>query len=92
MQQNMLQIFEVESRSFEIIVSSDVDRDGLCWELWEHLLTERILLSELFRNDGTKTIQYTSFKHVIPFEVLEKFIKNFNSAGGKEFIPDFHDK
>lgn len=88
----MLRIFEVEGRSFEIIVASDVDRDGLGWELWEHLPTKRILLSELFRHDDTRTIQYTSFKHAIPFEVLEKLINNFSSTGGKEFMTDLYDE
>lgn len=82
----MSQIFKVGNRSFEIIVASDVDRDGLGWELWEHLPNDRVFRSEIFRRDDTKTIEYWATEHTITFEALERLIKDFNSTGGKDLV------
>jgi hypothetical protein len=84
-----MMVFSINNRHFKIIVASDVQRDGLGWELWEHKDGTDILLSEIFRSDESKTIDYIAYKtsdHIIPLEALEFLIGHFNSTGGRNFL------
>ena len=76
-------IFEVDKRNFEIIIASDVQRDGLGAELWDKEKND--LIAEIFRNDDLKTVSFYCEKCNLPFEVIEKLIKEFDKRVGRTF-------
>jgi hypothetical protein len=75
--------FEVEYRQYEIVIASDVSRDGLGCELRD--LNTNQLLVEIFRDDNLKKIQFYSSEIDVPFEVIEKLLKAFEERVGREF-------
>jgi hypothetical protein len=76
-------LFEVENRRYEIIIASDVVRDGLGCELWD--TDKNQMLVEIFRNDNLKRIHFNSSETDVPFAVIEKLIQVFNDRVGREF-------
>lgn len=78
--------FKADNRTFEIIVASDVDRDGLGIELWDR--DNDKMLMEIFRHDDKRKITFFSEKQEIPLEVLEKYLADFEKRVGKEFQED----
>ncbi|HEX8349315.1 MAG TPA: hypothetical protein VF598_05095 [Hymenobacter sp.] len=85
--------FTVEDRRFEIIHASDVStRDGLGWELWEHVDGNRLILFEIFRHDDLKKMEFSTYERAdIPLEALEIVLNDFNTNGGRDFI-DYPDE
>ncbi len=75
--------FAVDNRRYEIMIASDVIRDGLGCELWDADKNE--MLIEIFRNDQLKQIQYYSEAIDVPFEVIERLLKAFEERVGREF-------
>ena len=76
-------IFEVEKKNYEVIIASDVQRDGLGAELWDKEKNE--LIAEIFRNDYLKTVSFYCKKCDLPFEVIERLIKEFDKRVGRTF-------
>lgn len=86
-------LFTVDNRQFEVIVASDTDFDGLAWELWEDITTERshdrIYLLQIIRHDDSKKIAFKTFESFnIPIEAIEKLFDSFNTTGGRDFMED----
>ena len=71
--------FTLENITYELILASDVIRDGLGLELWNK--NENKLLIEIFRNDSKKKIEFYSEKSDLPFEIIEKLLEEF----GRQF-------
>jgi hypothetical protein len=76
-------IFEVENKQYEILIASDIHRDGLGCELWD--IETNQLLMEIFRSDMLKKIQYYSVEINLPFEVIEKLLEVFEKRVGRDF-------
>ena len=81
--------FEVDNKQYEIIVASDVERDGLGIELWDH--GSDLMLMEIFRHDKKKKITFHSGNFDAPFEVVEKLIQDFEERVGRQFQEDYLD-
>lgn len=57
---------KIDDRFFNIIVASDVDVDGLVWELWEEVFDSCQLIMSITRHDDVKKIDVTIFRaHII---------------------------
>ena len=75
--------FTLENITYELILASDVIRDGLGLELWNK--NENKLLIEIFRNDSKKKIEFYSEKSDLPFEIIEKLLEEFELKVGRQF-------
>ena len=81
--------FKVGNKTYEIIVASDVQRDGLGIELWDR--DKDIFLAEIFRHDDKKKFTFHSENFDAPFEVVEKLIQDFEIRVGRQFQEDYSD-
>jgi len=68
---------------YEIIIASDIDRNGLGIELWNKAKNK--MIAEIFRNDSLKKIDFFSIECNLPFEVIEIFIAEFEKEIGREY-------
>lgn len=75
--------FSIDNIEYELIIASDVIRDGLGIELWNK--SENKMLAEIFRNDDKEKILFFSEKIEIPFEAIEKLIIGFNERVGRDY-------
>lgn len=75
--------FAVDKKTYELIVASDIERNGVGVELWDKDNNE--MLVEIFRNDNLKQIQFFSTGCFIPFEVIEKLAREFEESVGRKF-------
>lgn len=82
----MFMNFKVDDRTYEIMVASDVQRDGLAIELWDR--DKNKLIIEIFRNDEKKSISFFCDKCDIPLSVLETLLTDFDQRVGRTFQED----
>lgn len=73
----------VNKKEYELIIASDVIRDGIGLEIWEKSSNSMII--EIFRNDSKRQIEFFSGKADVPLELIEKGIEIFNEKIGKDF-------
>lgn len=73
----------IADNDYEFIVASDVQRDGLGIELWNHPPTE--ILAEIFRNDAKRVIEFYVDKKGVPLEAIEVLISKFDQHVGRVF-------
>lgn len=60
-------------REFEILMASDIVRDGMGLECWEVSPENRLVLEAFWRDtDGQFT--FSAFEPDLPFELLEEFL------------------
>lgn len=79
-------MIEINGISYEFVVASDVQRDGLGIELWDSPQTK--ILGEIFRNDANRSIDFYIDKAGLPLEIIEELIKRFNLRVGRVFQDD----
>jgi hypothetical protein len=75
---------KINNIQYEIIVASDVDRDGLGIELWDR--TNSTLLLEIFRHDDKRIITFSSNAKDLPLHLLEDFLQEYEKSIGRNFI------
>jgi hypothetical protein len=62
---------KIDNKDYEMIIASDVNRDGIGLEI--------------FRADTDQRIDFYSEKINVPLELIEKSLEIFNQRIGKEF-------
>lgn len=66
---------EFDGRHYDIVMASDVIRDGMGLELWDVAPTPgRGLVAEAFWSDADGTLTFTGNDLPVPFEALEHFV------------------
>jgi hypothetical protein len=75
--------FKVENTDYEIIIASDSTRDGLGLELWDR--DNDKMIAEIFRNDFQKRITFYCLEIELPFELIERFISEFDKSIGRKY-------
>ena len=73
----------IAGKAYQFIIASDIQRNGLGLELWDHPQTE--ILAEIFRNDSTKCIELYVDKKGVPLEAIEELIRRFDTHVGRIF-------
>ncbi len=76
-------IINVDNKEYELIIASDVIRDGIGLEIWDKSTNSMII--EIFRNDSKKRIDFFSEKVDISLNLIEQVIEMFNERIGREF-------
>jgi hypothetical protein len=76
-------ILEIDNKEYELIIASDVIRDGIGLEIWDKASNSIII--EIFRNDSKKRIDFFSEKVDVSLELIEKSIEIFNEKIGRYF-------
>ena len=74
---------KIDNKDYEIIIASDVNRDGIGLEIWD-TETDRLII-EIFRADTDQRIDFSSEKINVPIELIDKSLEIFNQRIGKEF-------
>jgi len=74
---------KIDNKNYELIIASDVNRDGIGLEIWD-TETDKLII-EIFRADTDQRIDFYSEKITIPIELIEKSLEIFNQRIGKEF-------
>jgi hypothetical protein len=73
----------IDKKEYELIIASDVIRDGIGLEIWEKSSNSMII--EIFRNDSKRQIEFFSEKADVPLDLIEKSIEIFNEKIGRDF-------
>ena len=73
----------IDNKDYEIIIASDVKRDGIGLEIWDSETNRQII--EIFRADTDQRIDFFSEKITVSIELIEKSLEIFNQRIGKEF-------
>ena len=76
-------LLKVDNKEYELIIASDVIRDGIGLEIWDKASNSIII--EIFRNDSKKRIDFFSEKVDVSLELIEKSIEIFNEKIGRDF-------
>jgi len=76
-------ILKIDNKDYELIIASDINRDGIGLEIWD-TETDRLII-EIFRADTDQRIDFSSEKINVPFELIDKSLEIFNQRIGKEF-------
>jgi hypothetical protein len=74
---------KVENTDYEIIIASDSTRDGLGLELWDR--DNDKMIAEIFRHDFQKRITFYCLEIELPFELIERFISEFDKSIGRKY-------
>ena len=70
-----MDLYDFDGRRFELLVASDVIRDGMALEAWELLPKGRhIMVLEAFWRDSDARLTFTAFQHDLPFALIETFV------------------
>ena len=75
--------YTLENITYEIIIASDMRRDGIGVEL--HIKGDNKFLVEIFRNDAKKKIEFYAVEVDVPFKIIEKVLEVFEANVGREF-------
>jgi hypothetical protein len=68
-------VWEHEGRTFEVVMASDVDRDGMGLELTDLDSSESGPAMEAFRYDDDSGFDFIVHRaNTLPFEVVERFV------------------
>nr|WP_320117450.1 hypothetical protein [uncultured Marinifilum sp.] len=73
----------IDKKEYELIIASDVIRDGIGLEIWEK--SSNSMIVEIFRNDSKRQIEFFSEKVDVPLDLIEKSIEIFNEKIGRDF-------
>jgi hypothetical protein len=73
----------IDKKEYELIIASDVIRDGIGLEIWEK--SSNSMIVEIFRNDSKRQIEFFSEKADVPLDLIEKSIEIFNQKIGRDF-------
>ena len=73
----------IDKKEYELIIASDVIRDGIGLEIWEK--SSNSMIVEIFRNDSKRQIEFLSEKADVPLDLIEKSIEIFNEKIGRDF-------
>ncbi len=76
-------ILKLDNREYELIIASDVIRDGIGLEIWDKSSNSMII--EIFRNDSKKRIDFFSEKVDVSLDLIKKCIEIFNEKIKREF-------
>jgi hypothetical protein len=67
---------EIEGRTFELVIASDVHtRDGLGVELEELVEGERHTVAEVFRSDEDSTVMFSAYERNLPLAAVQFLIR-----------------
>lgn len=74
---------KIGNKDYELIIASDVIRDGIGLEIWDNESDKMII--EIFRADSDQRIDFYTERNTVPIELIEKSIEIFIKRIGKEF-------
>jgi antitoxin component YwqK of YwqJK toxin-antitoxin module len=74
----------MELKNHQIIIASDVERDGIGIEIYEN----DKLIVEIFRSDSEQTRTIKTFKSNISLDLMEEYIAIFKKEIPWNFIDD----
>lgn len=74
---------KIDNKEYEILIASDVNRDGIGLEIWDAVMDRMII--EIFRDDTEQRIDFYSKNITVPIELIEKSLEIFNQRIGKKF-------
>ena len=74
---------EIENKNYDIIIASDIIRDGIGLEVRDSETSKLII--EIFRADSDPRIEFYTEKISVPIELIEKSLEIFYQRIGKEF-------
>lgn len=74
---------KIDNKEYEILIASDVNRDGIGLEIWDAVMDRMII--EIFRDDTEQRIDFYSKNITEPIELIEKSLEIFNQRIGKKF-------
>ena len=72
----------IDKKEYELIIASDVIRDGIGLEIWEK--SSNSMIVEIFRNDSKRQIEFFSEKADVPLDLIEESIEIFNQKIGRD--------
>jgi len=76
---------DINGISYQFLIASDVDRNGIGVELYEIVNDTKIFRAEIFRNDSLKLVQFIGTNSEMPLTVLERLKEVFDSEIPKEY-------
>ena len=60
-----------DDRTFEIMIASDLVRDGMSLEVWETIDGRRAQVAEVFYSDVTGRFAFSAFDECLPLGLVE---------------------
>ncbi|MEQ1941789.1 hypothetical protein ABMA32_05115 [Mesorhizobium sp. VNQ89] len=64
-------MMRIAGREFSFVIGSDVDRDGMYYEVSESKAGSKTVVAEVFYSDKDRRMTFTAFLPDLPFEVIE---------------------
>jgi hypothetical protein len=75
----------INNRMFSFQIASDVVRNGIGVELYEHINEKKVFVAEVFRNDTACTIEFYAVDGMLPYQVILELQAVFDTEIPKQF-------